>query len=242
MSIGALQGIWRYPVKSMGGEQVASSLIRTVGVDGDRSCGYVLVGREDKYATIQRFMGMAAYRAKLQEDGEVSVTTPTGQVYVWDDPALLAEVEAGVKCPIKPWRVRRDEPGAYFDDPILLTTDASLRAVSAAWGKGDLDIQRFRPNLVVALDEDQPFIEESWVGKEVVIGDLVMEIVGRCVRCSYLNIDPEDASNDYSVLKTVYNLNNNLFGVFAVIVQPAQVSVGDRVQVRERQDQTGQMT
>lgn len=240
MSVGTIQEIWRYPVKSMGGERLSSGLIRTVGLDGDRNCGYKLVERPDKYVTIQRFAGMAAYRATWGEGGEVVVTTPAGQVYTWDDPVVQAEVAAGVQGPIKPVQVARDEAGAYFDDPILLTTDASLRAVNTAWGRGELDIRRFRPNLVVALDEDQPFIEESWIGKEVVIGDIVLQLVGACVRCSYLNIDPQDASNDDSVLKTVVNLNKSLFGVYATVVQPGEVRLGESVQVRERQDQTGQ--
>jgi molybdenum cofactor sulfurtransferase len=45
----------------------------------------------------------------------------------------------------------------------------------------------FRPNFVV--NGASPFIEESWVGKEIRIDGILFMVVGLCERCSVINVD-----------------------------------------------------
>jgi len=71
--------------------------------------------------------------------------------------------------------------------PLLLLTQASLDALSLAWGQ-PIDVRRFRPNLVIAGD-CAAFAEDRWLSLR--IGDLLFEVVKPCSRCVIPSLDPD---------------------------------------------------
>lgn len=78
--------------------------------------------------------------------------------------------------------------------PSLLTTTASLDALNAALD-APVQMQRFRPNIVVSGDDLTPFAEDDW-GWIIADHDLSLRCVKPCARCLMINIDPTTATSD----------------------------------------------
>ncbi|HKY29394.1 MAG TPA: MOSC N-terminal beta barrel domain-containing protein [Pyrinomonadaceae bacterium] len=102
----------------------------------------------------------------------------------------------------------------------------------------DLDRRRFRANIYVETEARDPFLEDAWVGGTLVFGDSdprpAVSVTMRDVRCVMINIDPDTAEQDARIMKTVVRLNQNNAGVYATVVRPGLIHVGDRVSlVRE---------
>lgn len=70
------------------------------------------------------------------------------------------------------------------------------------WGQ-DVDHRRFRPNLIFSLYENIPFVEDTWFGKCIRIGEAELEIVRHCERCMIITIDPNTLTFEKTLLKTV---------------------------------------
>ena len=81
---GIVSGLWRYPVKSMAGQALASAEISWAGLAGDRRWAFVRPGSQDSgfpWHTIREFPQMSGYVALLREPGRpdgsrVLVRTP----------------------------------------------------------------------------------------------------------------------------------------------------------------------
>lgn len=71
--------------------------------------------------------------------------------------------------------------------PLLLISQASLDALSAAWGTA-IDVRRFRPNVVVGGD-CAPFAEDQW--RRIQIGQVVLDVVKPCSRCVIPSFEPD---------------------------------------------------
>lgn len=85
--IGSVVSLWRYPVKSMQGEELATSRVSERGLLGDRSYG-LLDSADGKIATAKnprKWPGLFAFRAALVESGSADelalrITLPDGTV------------------------------------------------------------------------------------------------------------------------------------------------------------------
>src|SRR5690606_37055844 len=66
--------------------------------------------------------------------------------------------------------------GKFFDyAPLHLITDSSLRKLTSLYPEGDFHIHRFRPNVLIKLNEHTiDFVENAWLGKSISIGDEVL--------------------------------------------------------------------
>jgi uncharacterized protein YcbX len=98
----------------------------------------------------------------------------------------------------------------------------------------DLDRRRFRMNVLLETESDEPFVEDNWVGGTLVFGD--NEATGPAIhvtmpdlRCVMVNLDPDTAAKDARVMKTVARLNQNNAGVYATVTRTGVISVGDQV-------------
>lgn len=89
---------------------------------------------------------------------------------------------------------------ASFADsaPVLLTNRSSLRAMSARAG-GDVEMTRFRPNIVV--DSGSPFCEEAWV--TIRSQQAFFDFAYPCERCTVINRNQLTAAEDTSVMRTL---------------------------------------
>ncbi|MEM9257041.1 MAG: MOSC N-terminal beta barrel domain-containing protein [Pseudomonadota bacterium] len=120
-------------------------------------------------------------------------------------------------------------PGTYFDAyTILLMTRQSLKTLSAYRKESNFHVDRFRPNLLLnAQDSDEPFPEAAWVGRTVRIGEVVLEVVGECPRCSMTTHGFKDLPKDPGIMRALVGANDGNVGVYARVVDGGTVRVGD---------------
>jgi uncharacterized protein YcbX len=126
-------------------------------------------------------------------------------------------------------------PGTYYDAfPLLVMTEAALAALAGALPGSNVDVRRFRPSLVVdtgdgGIDASTPGHPEfDWTGRRATLGSATIEFASACPRCVMVTREI-DASipADRSVLRhIVRDLDQNL-GVYATVVEPGVVRVGD---------------
>lgn len=121
-------------------------------------------------------------------------------------------------------------PGTYFDAfPLLLLTTSSLAALRDLVPDADVDVRRFRPNIVIDTGTEGGFVEQSWVGGRVQIGGVTVEVKGGCARCVMVTRPFDDLDEDSSILRTIVRDADQLLGVYATVVTPGTVTEGDLV-------------
>ena len=125
-------------------------------------------------------------------------------------------------------------PGTYFDAfPLLLITDASLARLQALAPTSRIDVRRFRPNLLLALNDAQGgetgFPEASWSGKRIRIGEVELETTVPCPRCVMITHPVEDLPKDPAVLRAVVRDAGQNLGIYARVTQPGAVKKGDAI-------------
>lgn len=129
--------------------------------------------------------------------------------------------------------VKADTPGSTFDGyPISMCTTASLAALARTAAKEHVDERRFRQNLLISADE--PHVEDTWLAGTVRIGEALVRIKIRDSRCVITTRDPDTGEHDLDTLKLIASYRTDQpkevnFGVYATVVEPGAVRVGDEV-------------
>jgi uncharacterized protein YcbX len=125
-------------------------------------------------------------------------------------------------------------PGTYLDAyPLLVMTTSALRTLQQQLPDSAIDVRRFRPNVVIDTGDAEGHPELGWVGRQVVIGDVVLELPHPCPRCVMVTREIDDTlPADRAVLRhIVRDLDQNL-GVYATVVEPGSIDVGAPVELR----------
>lgn len=127
-----VDGLWRYPVKSLAGEALESARLTANGIPGDR---IVHVRGPEGVRTSRRQHRMLGLKGTLDADGQ-----PLVDGVRWDAPEVLAAVRlaAGDDATL----VAYDGPERFDILPLLVATDGAV----AAFGR---DIRRLRPNILI---------------------------------------------------------------------------------------------
>lgn len=131
--------------------------------------------------------------------------------------------------PVRLARAGRGE--VVYGSPLTVIATASLRDLADRADAPGLaapdQAARFRPTLVVETDD--PFVEESWLGRTCAVGDAVIRIGAPIPRCAVIDLDPVTGDRGSRLLKTLVSyrpLNaagEPAFGVFADVVTPGEV-------------------
>ena len=238
--LATVRELWRYPVKSMLGERGDRFWLDRRGIVGDRL--YAVRDEAGKFGsgkTTRRFRRMdGLFRFRAVYDGDTPlVTFPDGVTLRGDDPAIHEALSAHLRAPVT---LSREADISHFDDGALhLLTTASLRtlgALGASWlaSSGDraeatLDARRFRPNILIEAESDG-FPEEDWQGHDIAIGSSVrLRVTRRAQRCVMVSMSQDDLPADPRVLRAVARVNATCLGVFADVVTPGPIHVGDRI-------------
>lgn len=124
------------------------------------------------------------------------------------------------------------EPLSLADTgPLLLTSNASLTQLNDWIGEGDLDMRRFRPNVVI--DGDVPFAEDAW--RTIRIGDVDYRLAEACDRCMVTTIDPDTLVHGKEPICTLARhrkwAGKTWFGIRIVPLSTGTLDVGDAVRV-----------
>ena len=85
--------------------------------------------------------------------------------------------------------------GTFDTMPLSLITTRTVESLGALLGT-DLDVLRFRPNLVIEAFGAAAFPEDEWVGQALTVGTTWMRIDGRDKRCVVVNVDPVTGRRD----------------------------------------------
>jgi uncharacterized protein YcbX len=155
------------------------------------------------------------------------VRPPLGAVFDVADPALAAEL-----CPGGA-RVIRQDRGIFDTFPLSLVTTHTLSWLSERVGTR-LDVERFRPNILVELTNEEAFAEDGWVGCALRIGGLRMRVDKRDGRCAVITIDPLTSERNQAILRTVAQERQGCVGVYGSTVQPGRIALNDAVFVESR--------
>jgi uncharacterized protein YcbX len=126
-------------------------------------------------------------------------------------------------------------PGTYYDAfPLMVMSTAALAALARALPESNVDVRRFRPSLVIDTGDDGAEAstpghpEFDWSGRRATIGTATIEFDAPCPRCVMVTRQIDDRiPADRAVLRhIVRDLDQNL-GIYATIVEPGVVAVGD---------------
>ena len=256
--IGRVESLWRYPVKSMRGEEIEQAYIGFAGVYGDRLFAFkssgsspalpYLTGREQEqmllYQPKFRYRERAAQPPNLDEaeagapglnpavadpeDLILDVEAPSGKTIAVDDPALISMLREGISEEHALTLVR-SERSMTDCRPLSLFSVNTLRQLNEELGV-DLDKRRFRANIYMDLEDQVGFAENAFVGKTLQIGSkAVFSILERDPRCKMITLDPDTAEPNPDILRQVVTAHNGTAGVYAAVLVEGTVRLGDDI-------------
>lgn len=230
-------GLWRYLVKSLGGEPVEASQLGQHGLPGDRAFGIVEVG-SGKVLTARREPRLLFATASWH-DGEVEIVA-AGQRLAGSASTLTRRCRSGwVARSVSPvpdrkvactrlLRTSNTRPGgrrgkgrgyAWHDSGrtcVSLVSSNTLRG----W-----EPERFRVNVLLDEGED----EDALVGRQVQLGTALLEVTKRIDRCVMVTRAQPDVPADPDVLRTIRRENDGCFALGALVGKAGDVAVGDRL-------------
>jgi uncharacterized protein YcbX len=240
MASGKVTRLWRWPVKSMAGEEVDAVRVDGRGVGGDRSHAILHEHKgEWKPLTAREAPELLAWQAAypFNVDAAINperpphalVTRPDGlRTWRWGDPRLRSALERDLERPV---RFERDVEGIQdLRRSVLVTTEASLRALGDELGT-QIDLRRFRTNFHLAMDA-APYAEESWEGRELAFdGGVRLRFLHPCVRCVIPTRDPDTREKWAGLLKHLHLHHGQRFGINARVIETGRVETGEGVRL-----------
>lgn len=257
-TVGRVESLWRYPVKSMRGEKLDEAFLGFAGVYGDRLYTFRSAGSVDgfPFLTARDQAQMIRFQPKFREpeimrrppnlaaaeglgpgvtpvyagplDTTLDVVAPSGATYAIDDPALLEILRDGLGDRHRLSLLRSDR--AMTDcRPISLFGTATARQIGQETGT-PVDPRRFRANLYVDFTSQQGFAENDFVGKALKIGRKAsIFILERDPRCKMITLDPDSAQANPDVMRCVARNHDGMAGVYAAVLIEGCVLPGDEV-------------
>ena len=228
--VGRVVGLWRYPVKSMGAEELAEVEVSWHGLAGDRRWAFIRNGVVQSgfpWLTLRERGDMNHYRPSFVEPARPDksptvVRTPSGVLFNVADPALAAEL---FPCGA---RVIKQDRGIFDTFPLALITTQTIGRLGEMVG-AQLDVQRFRPNILVEAADEAPFAEDGWVGCVLRIGGMRLRVDKRDGRCVVMTIDPVTTERNPEILRTVARDRQGFLGVYGTTVEPGRIAMNDPV-------------
>jgi uncharacterized protein len=260
MTIGQVESLWRYPVKSMRGEELAEAFIGFSGVYGDRLFAFKSSARpaEFPYLTGREQREMLLYRPRFRHPDKaakppnlaevealapgvsplfgdpaelaVDVQTPSGGVLAVDDPALTRMLAERMGDG-HTLTLLRSERALTDCRPVSLFSIQTVRQLGDEIGT-QLDKRRFRANLYLDLGFAGGFGEDSFVGRKLRLGSkVVIAILERDRRCKMITIDPDTLEPNGAVLRKVSRAHDGMAGVYGAVLVEGMVHRGDEVEL-----------
>ena len=280
--MGTVAALWRYPVKSMQGEEHSEGEVTQYGLLGDRVYALIDVA-EGKAASAKnpaKWPMLLGCKARFVEPPKKGAAPPPVRLTLHDGsvtesaardchqvlstavkrPVILAMADRGWMSGVHAtlpatWTGKAEQywpdmdglghrdtvteftlpRGTFFDGAFLhLITIATLIKLHQVYSKGRFEPQRFRPNILIDTPEAaNGFVEQSWIGKTITIGDAQLAITGSCGRCVITTLAQGDLPKDNGILRTAVQYNEGNVGVYAKVVKGGTVKRGDRLKTAE---------
>jgi uncharacterized protein len=258
--VGRVESLWRYPVKSMRGEQLREAFAGFAGVYGDRVYAFrsSLSSKGFPFFTGRDQGQMLAYRAAFRNgdrmaappnlaeaealgpgitplyadpaDLMVDVETPSGEVLPVDDPRLLDLLRDGARDGHE-LSLLCSERALTDCRPFSLFSIQTARQLSQEISV-ELDTRRFRANAYVDLTSGAGFGEDEWVGRRLRIGAKAEIVVtDRDPRCKMITLDPDTGQANPEIMRRVAKDHGGTAGVYGAILVEGIIRAGDEIEL-----------
>jgi len=236
VEIGHVEAIFRYPVKSMGGEQAEVALLGWHGLDGDRRLAFRRIDDHGGFPwlTASKLPDLLLFAPQRREDGgqgdlPTHIRTPEGEVMPVFGEDLATEVGRRYGSPVQMMQL---DHGIFDEASISVIAFDTVREIGRLAGRSP-DVRRFRPNVVVRLLRSVPFQEDQWAGGVLSFGEgdnaPAITVTMRDVRCSMVNLDPDSASSAPEMLKAIVRANQNTAGIYGTVTRVGRLAVGQTI-------------
>ena len=256
--IGKVESLWRYPVKSMRGEELDEMFAGYAGVYGDRVFAFTssLSPKGFPFFTGRDQRQMIRYRARFRNPEKaarpinlaeaessganpisanaselmIEVETPDGKTIAIDDPALIDNLRANIDGKHELKLLRSDK--AITDcRPLSIFALQSAKKLGEETGV-KVDKRRFRANVYLDLTSSDGFVENQFVGKTLRIGSkVVVSVLERDPRCMMITLDPDTAEKTPAILKQVAQAHEGMAGVYGAVLMEGMIRKGDSVEL-----------
>jgi uncharacterized protein YcbX len=278
--VGKVASLWRYPVKSMQGEELSEAEATQHGLVGDRVYALIDVseGKAVSAKNPVKWPTLLACKAAFAEPPKKGAAPPAVRIALHDGSktdstardchqilsqalkrtVILAVADRGWMSGVHAalpatWAGKAEQywpdmdgldhrdavtdfslpRGTFFDGATIhLLTIATLIKLHEAYPKGRFEPQRFRPNVLVDTPEERKgFVEQTWIGKTIKMGDVQIAITGPCGRCVMTTLAQGDLPKDNGILRTAVQQSEGNVGVYAKVLQGGTIKCGDRLKV-----------
>jgi hypothetical protein len=256
--VGKVESLWRYPVKSMRGEELDEMFAGYAGVYGDRLFAFASSANANGFPffTGRDQRQMIRYRARFRNpekatrpvnlsDAEkhnatplyaapndlmVDIETPDGKTFAINDPALIDHLRTNIDEKHQLTLLRSDK--AMTDcRPLSIFAVQSAKKLGEETGT-NVDKRRFRANVYLDLNFSRGFVEDAFVGKTLRIGSkVVVSVVERDPRCMMITLDPDTAEKSPAILKAVAQAHEGMAGVYGAVLAEGMIHKGDSVEL-----------
>jgi uncharacterized protein YcbX len=260
-TIGTVESLWRYPVKSMRGAEVPEVFMGYSGIYGDRCYAFKNSAARKGFpylnANVQQ--QMLLYHPQFRhperalrppnlteaesiapgvnpangdpEDMALDVLTPSGEIVSVDDPALIKLLGEGIGEKNQLKLVRSDR--ALTDcRPVSLISLQTVRQVESELSL-PVDKRRFRANIYLNFaSEGSAFAEDDLVGRRLRIGSkATIMVLERDPRCKMISLDPDTGEHNPEVLRKVAQGHGNFAGVYCAVLVEGLLQKGDLIEL-----------
>ncbi|MEX3969686.1 MOSC domain-containing protein [Paraburkholderia caribensis] len=248
MMLGKITSIHRYPVKSMGGEDLDSVEVTRTGLEGDRAYALTEAGsrrlvtakNSGGEASILDFTALYSTEPGPESVMSLQIRLPDGKLTSPREPDCNQRLSLALKREVHlTTPVRSDThgqsivaTGAFFDlGTIHIVSTSSMNALQTMLPKSEIHPRRFRANFVIELIEGDLFVEETWIGRLVRIGEVSLVVKEPTVRCTVPTRAQGSLTRDVSILRTIFQEIDGFFGVYADVLRAGPVRVNDVVEL-----------
>jgi uncharacterized protein YcbX len=256
--IGRIESLWRYPVKSMRGEELEDAFAGFSGIYGDRlfafkssanPAGFPYFTAREQQRLLQyrprfRFPDKAAWPVNLTEAEKmganpvsadsselmVDIETPDGRTLAINDPTLIEMLGADIDQKHQ-LTLMRSERAMTDCRPFSMFSLQSAQQLAEETGT-PIDKRRFRANVYVDLTSAQGFGENEFVGRSLRIGPkAVVTILERDPRCVMIMLDPDTGEKTPAILKKVAQVHDGMAGVYGAVLVEGMIHKGDSIEL-----------
>ena len=225
-----VKSLWRYPVKSLLGEELQKVRVDLRGFEADRE--FAVVNTEGKLGSgknTRRFVQIEnLFSLSSKKEGD----------------QFVVELPSGVRLPVlsrplddqlseylgQKVTVEQESKVPHFDDgSVHIITTGGLSSLEKMIPKGHVDERRFRPNIVLDADFD----DNQLLGKTIEVGSVRLEVTDKMRRCRMVTLEQRELLHAPEILKAITITGAVNFGVYARVISPGVICRQSKIRIVE---------
>jgi uncharacterized protein YcbX len=251
-----ITGLYRYPVKGLSPEPLSEVSLDTgqtfpadrryaiengpSSFDPKAPCWlpksqFLMLMRNERLAALKTHFDDHSRSLTIRKDDEVAargdLETAEGRAAI--EQFFAANFADDLRGPPK---VLSSEGHSFSDVARKVVSIINLSSVASVAGLVDWDVHplRFRANMYVT--GWPAWHEFDLLDRTLAIGDVRLKVVKRTKRCAAVNVDPDTALRDLEIPNTLQRrLGHADCGIYAEVIAPGTLRVGDEVAAEEPQ-------